>query len=321
MADIVGKEPFIDNTVTRLTEPGVTKPQSEYRGPPATAAEPAPSSKPARGFGGLLRRLSGADAAEAAVARREEAAKIRNDSFLSFRRDQNGASVIAEKIWRLPDADIRRLLPELPDKPLPRHGDLRWLEVAKTAIDAIHKHVDHGADARLSPSLGRAARIESVDDLDMINPRKPISEQLAEATNDRATEVRHYLSKGPDIDDARRRQSEVRGRFGPSQEQYERQMAEARLGLVAPADVVEQARRFYREGSPPWNPQRTQAVRMPDDNPRIHPNAREAAIDAEVARGRAVPAAADQIRAEPRSPAQEPARAAAMAAISQGRGV
>lgn len=194
---------------------------------------------------------------------------MRDEAKASHRYDQSAAAAIADRLSKLSDLEIRRALPDIGDGPIPRQEDLRWVNVATAAIDVIHTHVDHGADHRLSPELGRAARHQAIADL----PKKPHQGDLAtaldKATTETANNVRNYLSRDPQIDriveDRHNRREAELGTWlenNPSTEAEAR--SRSRTGTIPPGHVVFQANAFARryEISPerrPYGP-----IAMPD---------------------------------------------------------
>lgn len=322
MTGLVGELKFDD---TRIGDRGATPADlrpSEYGGVPGEMRYPggpqpnwAKTPTPAfvKAIGDGLRRATGRPTDEEI----EEARRIRAQATISPRSDQRLAAMFADAYVSQPDAEAHRAFQGTTPKSLPRDPDLRWVAIGKAAIDTIHRHVDHGSDHHLSPEIARQARLAALGDIAEIPTKRQLAYVLHDQTKARSDEIRNYLGTGPEVDAARNRHASLEGR-DPAE--LERRMAEARLGLVAPKDIVFEARAFAADGGLPADQFKGRGVVMPDPSPRIRPDQRDAAVGAEIARARSQAAEATPDRNEGSRTMPAPARAAAVAA-ARGQGL
>lgn len=164
--------------------------------------------------------------------------------------DQTAAVRIARRLAGAGRAELVRELPEAWSLRLPRNETLRTPEIARLAIDVVHRHVDDGPSNRLPADLARATRIAAVADA-ASHPSRGVafSESLQTRSKAISDDVRAYLSIGPETRAGMENQVDRNAPKGVSigMEHLEEQMARARLGMMEPRDVVANARLFAED--------------------------------------------------------------------------
>lgn len=182
------------------------------------------------------------------------------------RADQQAAHAIAMGMKGRSDVEIRKVLPGIGDRPIPQQEDMRALAIGRAAIDEIHRNVDHGNDHRVSPEIGRAARIQALYGLKPSDMKGPLSDELDRRSKDMSDRVRNYLS--PEADILAKVPSTV-ANLGPQRHaartaRAEWEMAEARAGLVPARELVVRAAVFDLSAKIPLDRMHGRPVRMPN---------------------------------------------------------
>jgi hypothetical protein len=158
-------------------------------------------------IGSLASRVMGGPTPEEIHASR----LARHEATWSYRYDQVFASNIADAVSSRPEAHVRHMVPGLDGAALPAQKDVRWLAVAKGALDVAHAHVERGDDHGLGADLGRAVRMDVL--AREARSERPWSNALSAAQKlekdaaAQSIEVRNYLSAGPEVMSAITRQA------------------------------------------------------------------------------------------------------------------
>lgn len=158
------------------------------------------------------------DAIMAMAGVQTDGAKVREDAEEmrhSMDPSVQAAVEIADGFHQYPDSDLRRMLPDLGNGPIPRRPELRWDAVAKAARRTVAHHIEHGDDHALGPDVGAAVRIDTVvralrHSISMHAPTdEPLGNLLDGITERSSRQVRNFLSIGEAVDDATARRASM----------------------------------------------------------------------------------------------------------------